>query len=100
MSILYFPRLIDEFCILAVSADPFRESESNPLETHAIESSLWELETLQQHVLPTVSKAASFIHKPLPTVERDLTEFLDDSYDKVRVATKFVCALTRLSFMV
>lgn len=67
----------------AVSVDPFLEKEPDPLKTNALESSLWELETLQQHVLPSVSKAVSFINKPLPNTEWDLTSLIETTYEQI-----------------
>ena len=86
MNISVFHESKNYFCFTAVETDPFLENETDPLKTNAIESSLWELETLQQHVLPKVSKTVSFINKPLPTVEWDLTELFDNTYDQVGIS--------------
>ncbi|KAK9887762.1 hypothetical protein WA026_000077 [Henosepilachna vigintioctopunctata] len=59
--------------------DPFIMDESDPVKSNAIESSLWEIQTLQHHTLPTVSKAASFINNPLPSVEWDITNHLNNT---------------------
>lgn len=68
------------------SSDPYNVEERDPLKSNAINSSLWELQTLQNHVLPGVATAAKFIDNHLPTVERDLGELLDktsnDIFDK------------------
>lgn len=74
--------------LFSVPADPFNEDENNPYKTNAIESSLWELESLQNHMLPKVSRAVSFINNPLPNTECDFLALLDGSLDKVR--TKLV----------
>lgn len=69
--------------MFSVSADPFIEDENDPYKTKAIESSLWELETLQHHILPKVSRAVSFINNPLPNTECDFLSLIDGSLDKV-----------------
>lgn len=53
------------------------------MKTNAIDSSLWELKTLEQHVLPQVSNAVNFINKPLPNAEWDLTALIEKTYNTV-----------------
>lgn len=55
--------------------------ERDPLKSNAISSSLWELQTLQQHVNPSVSTAAKFINSPLPSIEWDMSQVLDNTGD-------------------
>ncbi|KAI4877727.1 hypothetical protein NFI96_021977 [Prochilodus magdalenae] len=57
--------------------DPYVMEEEDPAECHAIESSLWELKTLQKHYHPDVAKAAKVINQPLPKPEDDLSELLE-----------------------
>lgn len=57
--------------------DPFIMDECEPTKSSALESSLWEVEALISHGLPTVSTAAKFITKPLPSIEYDLTQVLE-----------------------
>lgn len=57
--------------------------ERDPLRSYAMSSSLWELETLQHHVLPNVANAAKFINSPLPKVEWDLGKILDSTGDDI-----------------
>ncbi|CAG7819009.1 unnamed protein product [Allacma fusca] len=64
-----------------VTSDPFDEKEINPSQTKAMESSLWEMKSLQNHILPNVAQACSFIEKPLPSVSYDLEEVLSVDYD-------------------
>lgn len=59
------------------TADPYIMDESDPVKSNAINSSLWEIKSLQQHVLPSVAEAAAFINKPLPKVEFDMHKYLD-----------------------
>ncbi|XP_025089241.1 nucleolar complex protein 4 homolog B-like [Pomacea canaliculata] len=56
-------------------ADPFIEDESDPAKTHALESSLWEIQTLQNHFSPEVALAAREISKPA-NQEKELSSFL------------------------
>ncbi|XP_056641773.1 nucleolar complex protein 4 homolog A isoform X2 [Diorhabda sublineata] len=68
------------------NTDPYIMEERDPTKSNAINSSLWEIKTLQNHVLPSVSTAAKFINTPLPSVEWDLSKVLDktgdDMFDK------------------
>jgi hypothetical protein len=57
--------------------------ERDPLKSQAIESSLWELQALQNHILPNIATAAKFIHMPLPSVEWDMGKILENSADDV-----------------
>ncbi|XP_035899967.1 nucleolar complex protein 4 homolog A [Anopheles stephensi] len=59
------------------SSDPYVMEERDPMKSKALESSLWELAALQNHVLPSVASAARFISNPLPSVEWDLSEVLE-----------------------
>lgn len=66
-----------------METDPYDASEPDLAECKATESSLWEVATLQQHVLPEVSRAAGFLNKNLPTVEYDISEFVETTYTEV-----------------
>lgn len=68
-----------------VAADPFLMDERTPGKSHAMESSLWEVASLQQHALPTIAQAARFIQNPLPSVEWDLATVLELNEDDVSV---------------
>ncbi|XP_053680057.1 nucleolar complex protein 4 homolog A [Anopheles nili] len=59
------------------SCDPYVMEERDPMKSKALESSLWEVAALQNHVLPTVATAARFISNPLPSVEWDLSSVLE-----------------------
>ncbi|XP_014270631.1 nucleolar complex protein 4 homolog [Halyomorpha halys] len=63
--------------------DPYDIEEIDPSLSHAIDSSLWEVKIIQQHVLPSVSSSAMFIQNPLPSVERDLSVLLDLRDDEI-----------------
>lgn len=65
------------------NTDPYIMEERDPLRSYAMSSSLWELETLQHHVLPNVANAAKFINTPLPRVEWDLGKILENNGDDI-----------------
>lgn len=60
--------------------DPFDMSEKNPQKTHAIDSSLWELETLQSHYHPNVASLARIISEQFTKQQYNLEDFLDHGY--------------------
>ncbi|XP_072035045.1 nucleolar complex protein 4 homolog A-like [Amphiura filiformis] len=60
-----------------VSSDPYVMSEPDPAKCHAMESSLWELESLKSHYYPGVATAAGLIGRPFPKVEFDVAEKLE-----------------------
>lgn len=77
------------------SADPYIMDERDPLKSYAIHSSLWEIQTLQNHPAPSVATAAKFINTPLPSVEWDMGKVLentgDDIFDKeIRKHSKLI----------
>ncbi|XP_077164485.1 nucleolar complex protein 4 homolog [Paroedura picta] len=58
-------------------ADPYVMEEEDPSESRALESSLWEIQTLQRHYHPDVAKAAASINTALSESEEDLTDLLE-----------------------
>jgi U3 small nucleolar RNA-associated protein 19 len=60
--------------------DPFDMSEPNPQLTHAIDSSLWEIETLQSHYHPNVASLARIISEQFTRQQYNLEDFLDYGY--------------------
>lgn len=69
---------------LELEGDPFDEDEVDPIKSKAMDSCLWEIKTLQHHILPTISLSARFISKTLPKVQKDLDETLSQTYEDVR----------------
>ena len=63
--------------------DPFLVDEPDPMETDAIESSLWEIYTLQDHYHPNVATVARIISEQFTKQAYNLEDFLDHSYDSV-----------------
>uniref|UniRef100_A0A8C1BFF4 Nucleolar complex associated 4 homolog n=1 Tax=Cyprinus carpio carpio TaxID=630221 RepID=A0A8C1BFF4_CYPCA len=57
--------------------DPYVMEEEDPAQCHALESSLWEIKTLQKHYHPDVAKAAMKINEPLTEQEEEISEVLE-----------------------
>ncbi|XP_075710531.1 nucleolar complex protein 4 homolog [Rhinoderma darwinii] len=65
-----------------LASDPFVMEEQDPAKSRALESSLWELEALQNHYYPNVVRAANVISRALSTQESDISELLElSSYE-------------------
>ncbi|KAJ5085293.1 hypothetical protein N7532_010064 [Penicillium argentinense] len=60
--------------------DPFDAAETDPTRTNAIESSLWEIETLQSHYHPNVASIARIISEQFTKQHYNLEDFLDHTY--------------------
>ena len=60
--------------------DPFVMDESDPMETGAIGSSLWEIHSLQSHYHPNVAAIAKIISEQFTKQAYNLEDFLDHSY--------------------
>ncbi|XP_066227331.1 nucleolar complex protein 4 homolog isoform X1 [Saccopteryx leptura] len=60
-----------------LDADPYDPDEEDPAKSRALESSLWELQALQQHYYPEVSKAASVINQVLSVPEVSIAPLLE-----------------------
>ncbi|XP_068609333.1 nucleolar complex protein 4 homolog [Brachionichthys hirsutus] len=57
--------------------DPYLMTEEDPALCCALESSLWEIKTLQKHYHPDVAKAAMLINTPLSQQEDDISDVLE-----------------------
>ncbi|KAK6336367.1 hypothetical protein TWF696_001928 [Orbilia brochopaga] len=60
--------------------DSFDENEMDPMKTGALESSLWELETLQSHYHPNVATLAKILSEQFTKQQYNTEDFLDHSY--------------------
>ncbi len=64
--------------------DPFLADEPDPSRCRALESSLWELESLRQHYSPAVSRFVSVLERDLAnrkkTTEMDMAALAGASY--------------------
>jgi U3 small nucleolar RNA-associated protein 19 len=65
--------------------DPFDMEELDPMETGALDSSLWEIETLQSHYHPNVASIAKIISAQFTKQSYNVEDFLDHSYNGVSV---------------
>lgn len=63
--------------------DPFLPDETDPINTHAIESSLWEIVQLQSHYHPNVATIAKIISEQFTKQNYNMEDFLDHSYASV-----------------
>lgn len=66
--------------------DPFNPEETDPLETGAIDSCLWEVVQLQSHYHPNVATIAKIISEQFTKQAYNIEDFLDHSYATVRLA--------------
>jgi U3 small nucleolar RNA-associated protein 19 len=62
------------------SEDPFDMTDPDPQKTGAIDSSLWELETLQSHYHPNVASLARIISEQFTKQQYNIEDFLDHGY--------------------
>ena len=60
--------------------DPFDMAQPDPQQTGAIDSSLWELETLQSHYHPNVASLAKILSEQFTKGAYNLEDFLDHGY--------------------
>jgi U3 small nucleolar RNA-associated protein 19 len=65
--------------------DPFLPEEPSPLQTRAIDSCLWELHIHIHHYVPPVATLARILSEPFTKPSYLLEDFLDHTYDTVRV---------------
>lgn len=66
-----------------LAVDPFNAEESSPLTTGAINSSCWELASLQHHYLASISTLAKVFSEVFTKPEYNMEDFLDHGYDTV-----------------
>ncbi|KAH7162898.1 CBF/Mak21 family-domain-containing protein [Dactylonectria estremocensis] len=60
--------------------DPFLPDETDPMETRAMESCLWELVQLQSHYHPNVATISKIISEQFTKQSYNIEDFLDHSY--------------------
>jgi len=67
-----------------VSEDPYDDKEPDPAKCGAVDSSLWEIQSLQNHALPQVSAAAKeLIEKGLREKELDVSALLETTWQEM-----------------
>lgn len=68
-----------------IAQDPFMMDEADPTKSCALQSSLWEVQLLRNHMLPNVAQAAkNIMTQPLPGREWDLANYLELKENDVR----------------
>jgi len=72
--------------------DPFDMHEDDPMQTNALESSLWELECLRRHYHPNVASLAGILGEQFTKRGYSLEDFLDHSYGSVSFLSLFLLA--------
>lgn len=70
--------------------DPFNPEETDPTETQAIDSCLWELVQLQSHYHPNVATIAKIVSEQFTKQSYNMEDFLDHSYASVSVFPLFL----------
>ncbi|XP_068064845.1 nucleolar complex protein 4 homolog [Anomalospiza imberbis] len=60
-----------------MSEDPYIMEEKEPSESRALQSSLWEIQSLQNHYHPDVAKAAAVLNQSLSEMEDDISGLLE-----------------------
>ncbi|KAJ6172620.1 hypothetical protein N7470_001687 [Penicillium chermesinum] len=60
--------------------DPFDPNEADPMRTRAIESCVWEIESLQSHYHPNVAAIARIISEQFTKQAYNIEDFLDHTY--------------------
>ncbi|KAK3363069.1 CBF/Mak21 family-domain-containing protein [Lasiosphaeria hispida] len=63
--------------------DPFLPDEADPMETHAIDSCIWEIVQLQSHYHPNVATIAKIVSEQFTKQSYGLEDFLDHSYSSL-----------------
>ncbi|GIY61255.1 nucleolar complex protein 4 homolog B [Caerostris darwini] len=66
-----------------ISEDPFKFEELDPARSCAMDSSLWEIKTLQSHIIPEIARKAKMINHSLPSIELEFHTTLDVSMDSL-----------------
>lgn len=82
-------RFLNDPTAVSLLNDPFIMEEGDPRKSRALESSLWEVEALSQHVLPNVSGVAKNILKANQRTEFDLSQVLELTESDVSILRIF-----------
>ncbi|KAI9271603.1 CBF/Mak21 family-domain-containing protein [Phascolomyces articulosus] len=73
-------KLIHKNDAVGEAEDPYDFNEQNPYETKALDSSLWELQTLSQHFYANVSTLAKIFSEKFLKPKYNLEDFMDHTY--------------------
>ena len=69
---------------LIIVADPFLDEETNPTQTNALDSSLWELMSHTAHYHAPVSTMCKIFSEAFTKPRYTMEDFLDHTYGTVR----------------
>lgn len=78
-------RLISRPVADEIPQDPFLMDERDPLQSFALDSSLWEIASLHEHAIPSVAQAARLVSNP-PRFEWNLSSLLEIDENDVSCA--------------
>lgn len=83
-----------------IAEDPFVMDEADPNKSQALQSSLWEIQMLRNHMLPNVAQAAkNIMTQPLPGTEWDIGSFLELKENDVSLKKLEQSSLIQLYFL-
>lgn len=71
--------------------DSYNHLEDDPMKCNALQSSLWEMQTLQNHFAPNVSTLAKIFNEQFTKPSYNLEDFLDHTYATVRHRVSLLC---------
>jgi U3 small nucleolar RNA-associated protein 19 len=80
-------KMIHSQSTTSASTDPYDFNTSDPYNCQAIDSSLWELQSLSQHYYSNVSTLAKIFTEQFLKPKYNLEDFLDHTYATVRITT-------------
>jgi len=66
-----------------LNCDPYLQDEEDPAKSRAMESSLWEVKTLSEHILPQVSCVAKNLLKGVGEQEADVSKSLETTWQEM-----------------
>lgn len=66
--------------MVSEETDPYLPNEVDPAKSLAIQSSLWEIETLQSHYYPNIATLAKIFSEPFHKPKFVMEDFLDHTY--------------------
>lgn len=70
--------------------DSYNHLEDDPMKCNALQSSLWEMQTLQNHFAPNVATLAKIFNEQFTKPSYNLEDFLDHTYATVRLPILFL----------
>lgn len=61
-------------------SDPYKFDEPDPARCNALNSSLWELKTLEQHYCSDIQEAVKAFNQPFNRQEKDVSAYFNSCY--------------------